>query len=179
MNKNYKPKRILSINPGTKETGYAVFEGEELIRYGVKNLRKKNDSVKLVTKGKNPVVDILDRYKPQVLIVGKLTHPERKNNPILIRLLRHLKLISRKKKIKVFEFSLGNAMKSISNDIQPTKMKIAKHIASLYPELAQYVPMKKRILWGSKDFYWVNMFDACVLGLAYIKKTYKKYGSKK
>ena len=179
MNKSYKPKRILSINPGIKETGYTVFEGEELIRYGVKNLRKENNAIKIVTKKKNPVLNLLDNFKPHVLILGKLTHPEQKNNPILIKLIRHLKPITRKKKIKVFEFSLRNAMKSISNDSQPTKMKVAKYVAFLYPELAQYVPTKKRILWNSKDFYWINMFDACVLGLAYIKKTYKKYGSKK
>jgi hypothetical protein len=47
---------------------------------------------------------------------------------------------------------------------------VAIFISSLYPELSEYIPRARRILWKERDFYWVNVFDACTLALTYLKK---------
>ena len=58
----------------------------------------------------------------------------------------------------------------ISKGQRATKRNVAILISSLYPELSEYVPRKVRILWKERDFYWLNVFDACTLALAHFKK---------
>lgn len=66
---------------------------------------------------------------------------------------------------------------STSKSQRATKRNVAMLISSLYPELSVYVPRKVRILWKERDFYWLNVFDACTLALTYLKKEGAKTGN--
>ena len=156
--------RMLALDLGIKEMGYALLDDEILIRYGVKNFKKK------VKKETVPGVDLIRTYKPRVLILGKLSHSYRKGNPMLKRRTNKIKQFAIKQRIRVHEIEPASATKSLMKDGKPTKFNAAAHITALYPELSSYLPQKGRILWTSKDLYWMNMFDALTLALAYLRK---------
>ena len=113
MSKHHKPIRILAIDPGIRGMGFAVFEGENLIRYGVKNLGKQKLPEMILTKGKLAIIDLIQQFDPRVLVLGKVTHPSNKKNPILRKLVSHIKRIARKRRIKIYEYEPDTARKSI------------------------------------------------------------------
>ncbi|MEQ9617725.1 MAG: hypothetical protein RIG61_00945 [Deltaproteobacteria bacterium] len=170
MSSIHRPTRILALDPGTREIGFALFDGATLIRYGVRNLKKRLEKQ---SKGKIPGTELIESFKPNVLIIGKLTHPQRKKNPILKNYTSQVKLLASHNGIYVHEIEPSAARKFLNKDRQPTKMNVAALIVSTYPELSLYLPRKTRILWTHKDKYWMNMFDAFTLGLYYIRKSGK------
>lgn len=113
MSNHSKPTRILAIDPGIRGMGFALFEGDDLIRYGVKNLGKQKLPEKILTKGKDAVHDLIQRFSPRVLVLGKITHPANKKNPILRKLVTHTKLLARKRRIKIYEYEPDIARKFV------------------------------------------------------------------
>src|ERR1700757_3223508 len=101
MPKHHKPTRILAIDPGIRGMGFAVFEEENLIRYGVKNLRKQKFPEMILAKGKYTVFDLIQRFNPRVLALGKVTHPTNKKNPVFRKLASNIRRIAKKNKIKI------------------------------------------------------------------------------
>lgn len=168
MSSSHGQTRILALDLGLKEMGYALFEGEVLIRYGVKNFKKRAEKETV------PGVDLIRTYKPRVLILGKLSHPYRKGNPKLKRRANQIKRYANKQGMLVYELDPASAIKSLMNGGKTTKFNAAAHITALYPELSAYLPRKGRILWTSKDLYWMNMFDALTLALAYLWKSKRR-----
>ncbi|MGH7889873.1 MAG: hypothetical protein ACRENF_04910, partial [Thermodesulfobacteriota bacterium] len=155
-----------------------------LVRYGVRNITKRID--KTQSKGKFSGIDLIESYNPNVVILGKLTHSERRKNPILKNLTIQIKRFALRKSIKVHEIEPAAARKFLIKDRRPTKMNAAALITAAYPELSAYLPQKGRILWTHKDMYWMNMFDALTLALVYLRKrkrrkdisTYLSFNSK-
>lgn len=113
MPKHHKPVRILAIDPGIRGMGYAVFEGENLIRYGVKNLGKQKLPEKILAKGEQAILDLIQRFNPKVLVLGKITHPANKKNPVLRNLVSNIKRIGRIRRIKIYEYEPDTARKFI------------------------------------------------------------------
>ena len=113
MPKHHKPVRILAIDPGIRGMGFAMFEGENLIRYGVKNLGKQKFPEKILTKGKDAIVDLIQRFSPGVLVLGKITHPTNKKNPVLRKLVSHIRRTARKRRIKIYEYEPDTTRKFI------------------------------------------------------------------
>lgn len=163
-----KPVRILAVDPGLEEIGFVVLEDRDLVRYGVKRLRGSKLSQGLLQKGKVILRDLLERSSPRVLVLEKPTHKERKGNKVLRELIAHTKMLAKVRGVKVYEYDPCDARERVFAGRKPTKKHVAELIASYYPELSEYVPVKKRILWDKKDFYWLNVFDACTLALAYL-----------
>ncbi|NIT13902.1 MAG: hypothetical protein GTN99_06595 [Candidatus Dadabacteria bacterium] len=173
MKKIQKSTRILAVDLGMREVGFAVFEDKELIRYGVKNVRHVTSSKDLFEKEVGFVRNLMRVNIPHVVILEKSAHPERKKNKVLKKVLTHTKNLAKIHGAKVCEYDSAYAREVVFKGNKPTKKNVSSFIASLYPELSRYVPEKKRILWKYKDYYWLNAFDACVLALAYmeLKKT--------
>lgn len=168
MTASPRPTRILALDPGTKEIGFALLNGDTLIRYGVRNIKKRFDKTR--NNGRVAGIDLIDNFKPDVLILGKPAHPERKMNPMLTNLTNQIKRFALKKETRVQEIELGTARKFLIRDRRPTKLNAAELITAIYPELSAYLPKTGRILWSHKDIYWMNMFDALTLGLFYLRK---------
>lgn len=170
MIKNSKTTRILAIDPGMSELGYAVFEDKELMRYGVKNMSATRLPDEIIKKENRFIGELIGISRPHVVIIEKSTHPERKKIRVLRKIITHARSLARVHGAKVFEYDSGYAREVVFKGNKPTKKNVASFIAERYPELSEYVPVKKRILWKHKDYYWVNVFDACTLALAYMEQ---------
>jgi len=170
-----RPTRILALDPGTKEMGFALLHGDSLIRYGVRTIKKRLNT----QSGSNgPGADLITYYNPDVVILGKLTHPERKRNTTLKMITNQIKKFALNKGIRVQEIEPEIAIKFLIKDRRPSKLNAASLIAAEYPELTPYIPQKRRVLWTQKDIYWMNLFDALTLGLYYLRKRKKGKGIK-
>lgn len=161
--------RILAIDPGLEEIGFALFQDRELVRYGVKIVRASKRPGNLFSRGQAILRELILKSIPDVLVLEKPSHELRKTSKVLCDLINHTKALARVHKIKVYEYSPDIARARVFSQRKPTKKHVAELIASYYPELSQYVPVKSRILWRKKDFYWLNVFDACTLALAYLE----------
>jgi len=159
--------RILALDLGTKEIGYALFEHDMLMRYGVRNYKNGKEKQRKETA---PGIDLVKSYKPNIVILGKLYHPERIGNLKLKKLANQIIRFAMNHGIAVHEIEPSAAIKFLIKDRRPTKMNAASLIAEIYPELSTYLPHNGRILWTQKDKYWMNMFDALTLALAYHQK---------
>lgn len=167
MSSTPRQTRILALDLGTKVIGYALLEDDMLLRYGVRNYKKGMEKQR---KGTVPGVDLIKAYKPDVVIIGNLSHPERAGNPKLKKLAKQIIRFAPKQGTAVHEIEPLAARKFLIKDKRPSKMNAATFITAIYPELSAHLPHKGRILWTQKDKYWMNMFDALTLALAYLLK---------
>jgi len=154
------PKRllkILGINLGTRYMGIAVFEGPELKDWGVKvvkgrGLKQKMDKAQIL------FPNLVKRYEPNVLAIKKL-HPSR-SSLYLNWMTDKIKRDSKRKGLKVYQYSIGDLESFFSPEEKINKKKLAELIASRYPELFNEFGEEK----GNKNPYHIRMFEAVALG---------------
>ena len=111
--------RILALDLGTKEIGYVLYEDDMLMRYGVRNYKKGMDKQR---KEPAPGINLVKAYKPDAVILGKLSHPERMRNPKLKRLFIRIKRFAQKQGTAVYETEPAVARKFLVKDKKPTKI---------------------------------------------------------
>ncbi|MCK4351819.1 hypothetical protein KAW65_00235 [candidate division WOR-3 bacterium] len=177
-----KPDKILALNPGTKETGFALFEDGELIDWGVWTFKpkKRRDSVK------RALLKIIKRNKPNALVIEKPHLIHQKGSSKFNAVFGGLKRTAEEHKLTMHELDPQEVRETICQEGRATRVKIAKRITKRYlflkrylPQnkpvfdfrvLKQYLPRDKPILYLShKEKYWLRMFDAIALGIAFIK----------
>ena len=176
--KKHKTTRILAIDPGTREIGIAVLEDTDLIYYGVKSLRNGKLRQRVLNEGKDITKRLIEDFEPDALAIEKTTYPRSKRSKVLREFSRAVKTIARARKVKVLEYVPREARKFICANGKPTKSNAAKTIASYYPELTRYLG-DDSFRMREKKRYWMNMFDAVTLGIAYYYRDVAKKVSKR
>lgn len=163
---NKKPTRILAISPGTREMGVAVLEGNKLVYYGVKSLRQRNLSDRVLKHGIRIIERLIDEYEPQVIALEKTLYAGSKRSPVIHTFCKMIKTVAKERSIDIFEYHSLLTRKIICGDGKSTKRETTKVIAGFYPELRKYLVEPKLYSERQKERYWMNLFDAVALGLA-------------
>jgi len=156
--------RILAIDPGTRNIGYAVFENGHLKYFGVKTIPRKSQLIDILKDGKSIINGLLKDFRPRVLVVERTYFGNNKGSEILNRFFRAIKLIGRRKGLRVQSIPVNTVRKSVCGDGWGNKEKVMKTLSRAYPQLRPYSKSNRE--W-KKDFH-QNMFDAVALGLAQI-----------
>jgi len=154
------PKRlikILAINPGTRYIGVAVFEGPELLDWRVK-VTKGRWSKEKPNKLMLIVRSFIDRYEPDVLAIKKLQCSRSSEN--LNRLIHRIKQLSKRKGLRVHQYSIKEVEKFFFPEGKTNKRKLAEILALKYPELSHELKKEK----ANKNPYHIRMFEAAALG---------------
>lgn len=164
MNKNYFPKRILSIDPGTKFMGYADFYDDQLLDYGVKVYRPKSNIKLLLVDIENSIRRLLLEKKPTTVVLEKNRFSQITNNIRLTLAISRIKHIAKKNSIPVIEYAPNTIRSVINQDGNTTKEELARTITSYYPELKYYTrkPSKSNLQ------IFLNITDAVACGKTYI-----------
>lgn len=156
---------ILSIDPGTKHMGFAVFEDTELVDYGVKSIRQGSKSSIL-----HHIDDITERWiktlNPDYLVLEKNQFSQIQYNLRLMIVIVQIKKLSEKNGIRHYEYDPRAIRKQICNDGNATKKRVSEILITYFPELIPY--MKSDKAWKVK--YYQNMFDAVAVGMTFIKQ---------
>jgi len=159
-------KRIVSLDPGTKYWGVAVFKGEDIIVSLVKVLSTKGSPRRRLEKVKRVFSSLIEDYAPEVLVLEKPFFFWSKQSRFLDVVIEEIKCLTRKEKIKIYEFSPKTVRKIVCGKGNATKKDMAQIICSIYPELKIYLKQMTK----SQEKYWNHMFDAVGLGVCYLKK---------
>ena len=163
--------KILSIVPGTKYLGVALFYGAELRDWRVKCLNGKGIENR-IKKAKEVISDYIEKYGSQVLAIKKLDPKRSSKN--LNSLARRTKEFAKRKGLAVYQLKLSGIKKSIAPGKRINKKNLSKMVVSQYPELLFDFKKEKK----NKNIYYQRMFEAVALGLACFYKTDGKYGKK-
>jgi Holliday junction resolvasome RuvABC endonuclease subunit len=151
--------RVIGINPGTRYLGIAVFDGPELMDWRIKVLKGKRSEEKM-QKALGIISDFMERYQPNVLAIKKL-HPSRRSEGLL-RLANKIKEFSRRKKIKVCQYSIKEIESIFIEGGKLTKRNLIEAIVKLYPVLHHDLSKER----NNRNLYYFRVFEAVALALA-------------
>ncbi len=157
-----KKIKILAVDPGTREMGIAILEGEQLTYYGVKTLKKKRPADVLIKTVRQLIYRLCDDYAPDILAIEKTFFSGNRELSLLHVVADEVKYAARRRGLQVNGYAPSKIRKFICGDGKATKLNVAHHMVSRYPELKIYLSSDSE--W--KEKYWLNMFDAVALGLA-------------
>lgn len=153
-----KPLKILGLNPGSKYLAIAVFQGSDLRYWAIKAFKGKWSKEKM-EKIKETLSDFMDRYELNVLAIKKL-HPSRSSSN-LNRLVAKIKEFSKRKGLRIYEYSVKDLEKFFWPEEKINKKQMAELVASEYPFLFQALEKERR----NKNPYAIRMFEAVALGI--------------
>lgn len=150
---------ILAVAPSTRGFGYAVFEGNSLLDWGVKQV-KKDRNAGCVAK----VQDLLEQYHPRKVVLEDFSAKTSRRALRIRELGEKLAELAPKHGAKVLSFPIEKVKRSFFPDGDGTKHRVAEVIASRFPnELGFRLPPKRKP-WMSED-YRMDIFDAVALGM--------------
>jgi Holliday junction resolvasome RuvABC endonuclease subunit len=153
-NKLYK---ILAINPGSRYIGVAVFYGNALQDWHIKNVPGRPEKQRLA-KAKYIILRLIERHEPDMVVIKKL-HPSKTSIP-LRRTTNLIEKLAYQRKIRVRNYSIKQVKDLILSEKPKNKARLAEVLANRYPDLMH--EFKKEIL--SKNHYHIRMFEAVALG---------------
>ena len=149
--------KIIGINPGTRYLGIALFQGPELWDWRIKVFEGRWTKAKM-EKIKEAILGFIKRYDPDVMAIKKL-HPSR-SSPNLKKLVANIKELSRRKGLKVCQYSIKELESFFNPEEKINKKGLAEVIASEYPVLSHEFSKEK----SNKNAYHIRMFEAVALG---------------
>src|ERR1700683_545892 len=153
--------RVLAVDPTHRGFGYAIFEGPDLlVDWGERNIRGQKNAGSV-----EGVARLIERYKPDVLVMEDPTSSGCRRWPRVQLLIRELGEQAVRMKVGVRRISRAKVTKTFAASGASTKYQIAKLIASRLPELAPRLPPERKP-WMSEDPR-MGIFDAPAFGLAF------------
>ena len=153
-------KRILAIDPGTRNIGVAFFVGKDLRYFGVKTIPHLESKEKELAEGKKIITELINDFRPNILSAEKTYFENNKSSELLNSFCKQILVIGRKRNLQVVSMAANTIRKSICRNGVASKEDVAKMLASRYKELKSYLSSDRR--W--KERYYKNMFDAIALG---------------
>ncbi len=163
-----KPAIVIAVVPGTRSLGIAVFNGLELMYYGIKEASKhrlRHTPHSRAREAVRAVEQVIHKYQPSHFVTLNL-------NPVQ-RLSAKLPIISKEieRAARHFRLTLGTYERTeIRKHLCPggraTRQVVAIHLSVLYPELSRYtigVSCWQRL-------YYARMLDAVTAGYVHSSK---------
>ena len=157
---------ILAIQPESRQIGYAVFEGVNLVDWGSKDLTSKPIEERNPPLGIALLEQLVDRWDPDVVVLPKGT---KKPGSVHNRLLKAIKAEVRRHPfvLAIYEWSeIRASFKGFIKAKRLNKHGIMETIAGWFPELQGVLP-QPRGRSKTEDFR-APMFDAVALSVTYL-----------
>jgi len=156
-----KINRILAIDPGTRELGFALLEGKDLIHYGVKVIRNRKSPHIILQAGRKMIYRLINDYTPNILAIEKTFFANNRNSGLLNVFTDEIKAIGKRKGLQVYSYAPTTVKKQVTGYGRASKEEVARVIVSIFPELKVYLNQDRK--W--KNRYYQNMFDAVAVGI--------------
>ena len=101
----------------------------------------------------------MERFQPDTLAMKRL-HSNR-SSPSLDRLSDSIRELSRRKKLKIHEYSITELKYVLCPDANGNRRRLAAEVAALYPVLSH--DLQKEL--ANRHPYYLRMFEAVALGV--------------
>ncbi len=150
--------KILSINPGSRYLGVAIFDGTELCDWAVtvvigKDVREKRRFVRELIREQS------NRYGVSVLVLKK-SHPSR-SSAALRHIVSEAKSLAIKQNLTLHEFSIDEVKTHLLSAGRGNKRLLMEEVAARYPFLFREVQREEK----NKNPYLIRMFEAVGMGI--------------
>jgi len=152
--------KILAIDPGTKQIGVAVLDGEDLIFYAVKTVRDRSTAQKILKQAAVIIGELIVKFEPDCLAIEKMFIVQ-KSAALLSVVAEEIKFEARVFGLPIYEYAPTVVRKSVCGSGKATKQELAKVVSNRYPELARH--LNARAKW--EESYYANIYDAVGVAL--------------
>lgn len=153
-------QRILALAPGTRHLGSAEFEGEDLVRFGVKTFPGKKTRVTHLPKLNEYLEKLFAARNPQVVVVEELYYAQASLSPLLRAQIDAIKRWSKRRRLRVLQYRPTTAKEHFCQG-KRTRRALAEAMVRRYWFLASFL---KHTHTPRAQQYWQQMFDAVALG---------------
>jgi hypothetical protein len=158
-----KEINILAINPGTKYLGFAVFQGSDLVHWGIKVLKgkwskEKEENVRVI------LLNLIDRHNIKALVLKNIYHS--RGSYYLASLVKAIEKVAKEMRLKTYRYHLNDVKKSFSQDAKINKVDMAGLVANRYQFLGNTMEREK----NHKHPYFIRMFEAIAAGIFTLKR---------
>lgn len=141
--------------------GTAIVEGDDLLYYAVKELRRMRPTSQLSAATGAAVADLIERFHPDVVAYETSYYVQQASSPLLASQEREIRRVAEAAGLKVVTYSPLYVRQQLCADAYVTKHIVARVLVQRFPELARYranqTPRSER--------YWLNMFDALAVAV--------------
>ena len=162
------PPTILGFDPGTRFLGAAVLRGDQLLAYGVHELKNGERPYDVIGQARRVVFGYIAHHGPDIVAIEAPYLIATERGAVLTTLAKELHERAKELGLEVSELSPETVRRRLTGDPKTTKYEVARQlVATRFPELRALAPAKPKLpaLWlSSRERYWLHMFDA--LGLA-------------
>jgi len=165
MTNEHTPTLVLAIYPFRDGFAFVLFEGPaNPFDWGVKEVKKRHKNAKILAAAKK----IIDRYRPEVLVIEAMAVDGPRRASRIRRLYRMLAHLAAAEYVDVHRCSKTEVKACFASVGANTKYEIAKAIATQIPGFAHRVPPERKP-WMDADSR-QSLFDAAALGLTYFAR---------
>ncbi len=150
---------VLGIDPGARQIGVAVFNGKELIFYGLKSIKKTTEADTL-RKLRKVLAKLIESYRIEYIAIEKTVYVQQQRS-FVKNVYEETLAYFQTQNFQVFENEPKFIRQTICRSEKPTKRNTALTIIQSYPELERYFNVPK--IWQKR--YYSQLFDAIAAGL--------------
>ena len=156
---------ILAIRPGNRKMGLAVFEGMDLVFWGVAGLRNIEPE-KILDAVEHRLRSLIAIYGPTVIALEKPSITREKTCPLLEDILVRISRTTLDAMLYYQLYSLPTVKEHLCHTRRATRQDMIQKVIASYPHLSRYTGKVSK--W--QEAYWMPMFAAVALGMTCIQK---------
>src|SRR5258708_3675926 len=117
-------RRILAVDPGTKQIGIAILADTELIFYCVKTVRDRSTARKILEQVASLAKEMIAAYSPECLAIEKMFIIQ-KSAALLSLAAEEMKSVARSCGLPVYEYAPSTIRKFLCQSGAATKRDVA------------------------------------------------------
>jgi Holliday junction resolvasome RuvABC endonuclease subunit len=162
MRKNNRQHgRVLALALSSRAFGYAVFEGDKLVDWGLTSTKQsENENVWCMTN----INRLFSLYEPDVIALEDVFAEGSARSRRIRRLAKQIQTMAAQRKARVRKIPKLNVIKAICGTEEATRHDMAEKIAQIFPnELSFRLPKRRGI--GDPEDRRIRMFEAVALAL--------------
>ena len=163
---NSSQNAVLTIAPGKRELGIAVFNGTELVYASVKTIKHRKSRKYLLDEIAGILKKLLESFRVKVVVTKAVSQYQRLSSD-LERIVKRIKFESRRAGLPVVEIKFEQIKSVLCKGEKTTQKKAFETLLESYPELKKYWNRPNK--W-QKDYY-AFLFSAVAVGAVYLEKT--------
>jgi Holliday junction resolvasome RuvABC endonuclease subunit len=153
--------RILAIDPGTRELGYALLDGRQLVYHGVLTFGMAESITVRCRTVRLAIGRLLDELTPGLFAVEQTFFPNASKPKVANALVSTLTALARQRGIEAVSISSNTIKCHVTGFGRSGKRAIAAAVIARYPELRTYLTKGTK---RQRRFH-ANRFDAIAVAL--------------
>lgn len=160
MRERRRRQRVLAIDPTTFGCCYAILENDRgLVDWGGKRVEVKGKNTHTIA----AALALIRTYRPDVLVLEDCQATDSRRCARVQTLIQHLEGAGRGQKVPVAFVTPRALRRTCTGNPSATKHDVAVAVAKRFPELARWLPPKRK-LWMSEHWR-TGVFDAVALAV--------------